>query len=90
MCEWLGRQGIPNGHQQTPRELAQSATQLLMVDPERLYDLTKIFEKARYSTHDISSGDQQTAIHCLSAIINASVKQPTMAPPREDTNAVSS
>lgn len=76
MCLWLSQQGIANQQQQTPRELAQNARKILNVAPERLYDLTKIFEKARYSTHQISPEDQQTAISCLQAILSASTTQP--------------
>ena len=57
---------------------------------QSLYNLTQVFEKARYSKHEISSDDKDKAIKCLSEIITAPVLNPVEGlgnePPGEGIN----
>ena len=76
MCNWLGRQGVNKGDFQTPREFAMATKNYLNVSPEGLYTLTQIFEKARYSKHEINVEDKDKAIKCLNEIISTTVNAP--------------
>ncbi len=84
MCNWLARQGVKKGSFQTPREFAMAAKKFLTISPESLYTLIQIFEKARYSKHEINSQDKDQAIKCLNEIIsrplNLQNQQPNMPP----------
>ena len=73
MCNWMNGRGVRKVSHQTPREFAMTAKNFLNVSPESLYNLTQIFEKARYSTHDINVEDRDKAIKCLNEIIAAPV-----------------
>lgn len=73
MCNWLGSRGVSRASYQTPREFAMAAKNFLRISPGTLYDLTQIFEKARYSKHEINSEDRDKAIRCLNEIISAPV-----------------
>ena len=74
MCELLSKKGVIKDTAQTPREFALVAKEYLTVPPECLYDLTKMFEKARYSNHEISENDREKTIQCLSQIVFAPVR----------------
>jgi len=92
MCKWLGRKGVRKESYQTPREFAMASKDYLNMSPESLYALTQIFEKARYSKHDVSSEDRDKAISCLNEIISAPVGETPVenvenVPSREGTNA---
>ena len=76
MCDWMGNNGVKKDSYQTPREFAMASKGRLQMSPESLYSLTQIFEKARYSTHEISSDDKEKAIKCLSEIISTTVENP--------------
>ena len=76
MCDWMGNNGMKKNTDQTPREFAMALTGHLKMSPESLYALTQIFEKARYSNHEISSDDKEEAIKCLSEIISTTVESP--------------
>ena len=76
MCDWMGNNGVKKDTFQTPREFAMASKGHLNMSPESLYTLTQIFEKARYSTHEISTADKEKAITCLSEIISTSVENP--------------
>ena len=71
MCDWLNQKGVKKGSYQTPREFALAVRNYLKIDPQRLYELTRIFEKARYSPHDIDLKDKEAAIELLREIMNA-------------------
>jgi len=87
MCELMSHRGIKKDSYQTPREFAMVSKGFLKISPESLYILTQIFEKARYSKHDISSEDRDKAIKCLNEILNAPVVENTVSePPREGSN----
>jgi len=73
MCNWLGSRGVSKASYQTPREFVMAAKNFLRISPGTLYDLTQIFEKARYSEHEINSEDRDKAIKCLNEIISAPV-----------------
>jgi hypothetical protein len=74
MCELLLRKGVIKDAAQTPREFALVAQVYLRVPPENLYDLTKVFEKARYSSREISESDRAKAIRCLRKIVFAPLR----------------
>lgn len=87
MCELMSHRGIKKDSYQTPREFAMVSKEFLKISPESLYILTQIFEKARYSKHDISSEDRDKAIKCLNEILKAPVVENTVSePPREGSN----
>ncbi|MCX6666419.1 MAG: DUF4129 domain-containing protein [Euryarchaeota archaeon] len=73
MCELLHQKGIIKESSQTPREFALVTKEYLSMPPECLYDLTKVFEKARYSRHEINERDREKAIQCLRTIVFAPV-----------------
>jgi|GEM_PF-3200586 len=76
MCNWMGNNGVKKDSYQTPREFAMASKGHLQMSPESLYSLTQIFEKARYSPHEINSDDKEKAIKCLSEIILTTVENP--------------
>jgi hypothetical protein len=87
MCELMSHRGIKKDSYQTPREFAMVSKGFLKISPESLYILTQIFEKARYSKHDISGEDRDKAIKCLNEILKAPVVENTVSePPREGSN----
>ena len=73
MCDWLNKKGIKKGSYQTPREFAIAIRNYLKIKPENLYALTQIFEKARYSNHEISNIEKEAAIESLNEIVNAQI-----------------
>jgi hypothetical protein len=73
MCELLMQKGIIKEAYQTPREFALVAKAYLRVPPENLYEFTKVFEKARYSSREINEKDREKAIRCLRRIVFAQV-----------------
>ena len=81
MCDWMGNNGVKKGSYQTPREFAMASKGHLKMSPESLYSLTQIFEKARYSQHEISIEDKEKAIKCLSEIISANSENTAEAIP---------
>lgn len=81
MCNWLNRQGVHKGAFQTPREFAMATKNFLRISPEGLYTLTQIFEKARYSKHNIDVEDRNNAIKCLNEIISNPVNLPVNPQP---------
>jgi len=76
MCDWMGNNGVKKDSYQTPREFAMASKGHLQMSPESLYSLTQIFEKARYSPHEISGDDKEKAIKYLSEIISTTVENP--------------
>lgn len=74
MCDWLDQKGVKKGTYQTPREFALATRSHLKMSPGSLYELTQVFEKARYSPHEISSEDRDKAIKFLSEILSAPVE----------------
>ena len=58
MCDWLNNNGVKRSSYQTPREFAMASKAHLKISEENLYALTQIFEKARYSTHEISNDEK--------------------------------
>jgi hypothetical protein len=80
MCDWLTRNGIKKGSFHTPREFAMIAKNYIKIKPESLYNLTQIFEKARYSKHEIGIQDRDNAIKYLNEILSAQINLPTQQP----------
>jgi hypothetical protein len=73
MCDLLMQKGVIKDASQTPREFALVAKAYLRVPPENLYEFTKVFEKARYSSREINENDREKAIRCLRNIVFAPV-----------------
>ncbi len=88
MCDWLSRQGIHKNDFQTPREFAMASKDYLRIAPETLYTLTQIFEKARYSKHQININDKNQAIQCLNEIVSQPVamENPEEIPDYQNTS----
>jgi len=89
MCDWLEQKGVKKGSYQTPREFALATRDHIKMSPESLYSLTQIFEKARYSPHDVTGEDRDRAIQLLNEILTAPVEHvpaQEQEPTREDTN----
>jgi hypothetical protein len=76
MCQWMNNNGIRKSSYQTPREFAMATKGFLQLSPDNLITLTQIFEKARYSTHEINSTDRDNAIKCLSELISVPLNKP--------------
>lgn len=85
MCNWLSRRGVKKSSFQTPREFAMATKNFLKISPDTLYTLTQIFEKARYSKHEINVQDRDQAIKCLNEIIAAPVNVQPVSAPAENT-----
>lgn len=86
MCNWLHRQGVKKGDFQTPREFAMATKNFIQISPENMYTLTQIFEKARYSKHEISIQDRDKAIKCLNEIVSTNIPPPHMNNPQMNNN----
>ena len=86
MCDWLNKKGIKKDSYQTPREFAIAIRNYLKIKPENLYALTQIFEKARYSNHEISSIEKEAAIESLNEIVNAQIVNIDENNPKKDDN----
>jgi len=71
MCDLLVQKGVIKDATQTPREFALVAKAYLRVPPENLYDFTKVYEKARYSSREVNEKDREKAIRCLRKIVFA-------------------
>ena len=74
MCELLMQKGVIKDAAHTPREFALIAKTYLLLPPENLYEFTKVFEKARYSSREINEKDREKAIRCLRRIVFARVQ----------------
>ena len=81
MCSWLGSRGINKIACQTPREFAMVAKDFIKISPQSLYNLTQIFEKARYSKHEITLTDRDRAIKYLNEILSAPAYNPQQNQP---------
>jgi len=62
MCYILEKQGISNDACITPRELQLKTIEELDIQEETISNLTKLFEKGRYSVHKMDDGDRKKAI----------------------------
>jgi hypothetical protein len=83
MCELLMQKGVIKDAAHTPREFALVAKQYLQLPPENLYDFTKVFEKAAYSSKEINEKDREKAIRCLRRIVFARVQTRKAKKPQE-------
>jgi hypothetical protein len=80
MCNWLRSRGVNKADCQTPREFAMAAKNYISISPDTVYNLTQIFEKARYSKKNISLDDRDKAIKCLNEIIAAPINMSVSTP----------
>lgn len=67
-CALLGRRGIPEQDNLTPRELESLAVARLQVPAEAAASLTFLFEEARYSEHTLDDTDRQRAVESLETL----------------------
>ena len=86
MCDWLGKRGVKRDAYRTPREFALAAKRFLQISPNSLYELTQVFEKARYSKHEIDSNDRNKAIASLNEILAAPLDVQSDASSSEGSN----
>jgi hypothetical protein len=76
LTDLLYQRGLHDTTSLTPREFALIAKNHLIIPPKTLYNLTKTFEKARYSTTPITPQDRIDAIRDLRAILKSPAKPP--------------
>jgi Domain of unknown function (DUF4129) len=67
-CALLGRRGIPDQDNLTPRELEGLAVSRLQVPAEAAASLTFLFEEARYSEHALGEADRRRAVESLETL----------------------
>ncbi|MGM0405726.1 MAG: DUF4129 domain-containing protein [Thermoplasmatota archaeon] len=65
MCYILEDEGVSNDEFMTPRELKSKTVQELAVSDVTISSLTELFEKGRYSFHELDKEDRQKAINNL-------------------------
>lgn len=75
MCKWLDASGVKKNSYDTPREFAINLQKVLSISDDCLASLTKVFEKAFYSEHEIIEDDKKTAIACLSEVITSLINR---------------
>ena len=73
MCRWLNKHGLERKLDITPREFEEKASQILPSSIESLSTLTRVFEKARYSSHEISKEERDIAIRSLREIMETPI-----------------
>jgi hypothetical protein len=71
MCDWLRDKGVDKNLDYTPREFEQAINNALKISREKLSSLTEVFEKARYSNHEITVDDKDKAIESLREIMGS-------------------
>ncbi len=65
MCRILAKSGVKGDESMTPREFQQAVIEQTGIRPEPVEDLTRLFEKARYSTHPIENSERKEALRAL-------------------------
>ena len=65
MCRILAKSGVKGEDSMTPREFQQAVIEQTGIRPEPVEDLTRLFEKARYSTHPIDDSERMEALRAL-------------------------
>jgi hypothetical protein len=70
ICEFLEKRGVENAPHLTAREFAEEVTKILGFESRNFYELTKLFEEARYSSHKISEEEVEFARKLIKEIIN--------------------
>jgi hypothetical protein len=68
MCAHLEKLGYTREDHVTPTEFARALKLALPLDIKSIRMLTRLFEEARYSDHDLSNADRRAAIECLEYI----------------------
>ncbi|MGC8913141.1 MAG: DUF4129 domain-containing protein [Thermoplasmata archaeon] len=65
MTEILAEHGVKDALHLTPREFKEEVKGRLKIESKNLDTLIELFETARYSTHEITEEQKNTAIHAL-------------------------
>ena len=74
LCEELRTAGLPQKDSETAREYVERVASTLSVPPEHLKLLLSLFEKARYSVHEITDEDLEAAKRSLLCVKEALVR----------------
>ena len=86
MCKWLDASGVKKNSYDTPREFAINLRKVFDIPDECLASLTKVFEKACYSEHEIIKDDKKTAITCLNEVITSLINRNTKSVEEKEGN----
>lgn len=68
MSQILVEEGVSYDESITPREFQQRALERLDLPPDKLEDLTSIFEEARFSSHELDEVKKERALEDLRAV----------------------
>jgi len=68
MCILLERKGMTDISYMTPGEFASAAVREFQLPRDRVEELTRLFEEARYSDHPVREGMRNRSIRCLNHI----------------------
>ncbi|MBI5000663.1 MAG: DUF4129 domain-containing protein [Euryarchaeota archaeon] len=71
MVKLFDDKGVRLRPQMTPREFEGAVRNGLKLQEESLTALTRLFEEARYSTHEITEDDRGRALECLDSVRRA-------------------
>ncbi len=68
MCNTLEERGLKDNDSMTPREFRRLAVKKLRIDSSIISDMTKTFEEARYSVHELGDEDRRRALSGLNKL----------------------
>lgn len=71
MCNLLEKKGLVDISYMTPGEFATVAVREFHLPRSQVVELTRLFEEARYSDHDVGEGMKERSIRCLGAVSEA-------------------
>lgn len=74
MQDGLDRSGLPRSEVRTPAELLAAATRAGLAAPGPATTLTRLFERARFSSADLTDRDRQTAATALAGLRRTGVR----------------
>lgn len=60
--------GLKDNDSMTPREFRRIAGNRLKIAESTIYNMTKLFEEARYSVHELGGEDRERALKDLKAL----------------------
>jgi len=69
VCEFLEKRGVENAPHLTAREFAEEVFRILGFESRKFYELTKLFEEARYSSHKITEEKVEFTRNLIKEII---------------------
>ncbi len=84
----LARQKLPRRHTETASEHLSRTLESIAIDPQPLVAIGRLYERARYSSHTITSADQQQAAEALRRTQDELVSLTASASSRPDQSDV--